>query len=67
MLWNDTESQSNVTNNKKDTINILQYCMNLNTNKIELIKTIHTKKNIYFLKLKIFTYVKKKPINKQHC
>lgn len=58
MLWNDTESQSNVTNNKKDTINILQYCMNLNTNKIELIKTIHTKQ-IYFFKLKIFTYVKK--------
>lgn len=54
MLWNDTESQSNVTNNKKDTINILQYCMNLNTNKIELIKTIHTKK-IYFFKFKIFT------------
>lgn len=58
MLWNDTESQSNVTNNKKDTINILQYCMNLNTNKIELIKAIPTKK-IYFFKLKIFTYVKK--------
>lgn len=49
MLWNDTESQSNVTNNKKDTINILQYCMNLNTNKIELIKTIHTKKIYIFL------------------
>lgn len=29
MLWNDTESQTNVTYDKKDTIiNVLQYSMN---------------------------------------
>lgn len=47
MLWNDTESQTNVTNDKKDTIIIFFYSIAwiLNTNKIELkIKTIHTKK-----------------------
>lgn len=48
MLWNNIESQTNVTNDKKDTI-IIFYSIAwiLNTNKTELkIKTIHTKKQI---------------------